>query len=238
MAYYVPALNKHTRTTFVSQGVNLNPASTKLIETVMPYYPLTCRCITAYQSDEGQFWKVNYHWDLIDHMLGKAIALNIPVQYVNQLKALKQQLHTNAPVPQHGYRTSPVEGQPKDLTSHNQITKRWEMLAQIKLKFKAILDATGIRTLSPPSGPWDLAVAKVAKPGTSKHGQGFALDIEGAGQNQEIVRISKGLGATTAFNEASHVHVEFANGVVIMPTPGPDPDYTFRPHQSMRGPNP
>ncbi|HET7440183.1 MAG TPA: hypothetical protein VFJ47_02690, partial [Terriglobales bacterium] len=197
--------------------------------------PLTCRCITAYQNDEGQFWKVNYHWDLIHYMLGKGIALNIPAQYITQLKALKQQLLTNAPIPQHGYRTSLVEGQPHDASSHDQITKRWEMLSQIKLKFKAVLDATNIRTISPPAAAWDLAVAKVAKPGTSKHGKGFALDIEGAGQNQEIMRISKGLGATTTFNEASHVHVEFANGVLILPSP--EPDYKLRPHQSMPGPN-
>jgi hypothetical protein len=43
------------------------------------------------------------------------------------------------------------------------------------------------------------------------HGTGYALDI--AGDNVVITRISKALGATLAFNEASHVHVEFAKGV-------------------------
>jgi hypothetical protein len=65
-----------------------------------------------------------------------------------------------------------------------------------------------------PDGPmWDLAVAPVAPPGESKHGCGYALDIYGKDLNAKIKEISTGLGATVAFDEKSHVHVEFANGV-------------------------
>src|ERR1039458_10850799 len=40
----------HTWNTFVSSGVNVTPATRKLIETIMPYYPSACRCITGYQD--------------------------------------------------------------------------------------------------------------------------------------------------------------------------------------------
>jgi hypothetical protein len=206
----------HTWATFVSSGVNVTPATRTLIETIMPYYPSSCRCITGYQDEEGQFWKVNYHWDLIDHMLDKALALNLSAPFPSQLQALKQQLKTNAPVPKHGYMNSPTEGLPKDASSHDQIIKRWEMLAAAKKAFSKIITDANIKTLAPPVQRWDLAVAKVAKPGTSNHGKGYALDIEGKGHNAEIKHISALLGATQTFDEASHVHVEFKNGVVLL----------------------
>ena len=51
----------------------------------------------------------------------------------------------------------------------------------------------------------------IASPGTSMHGKGYALDIEGS--NAGIVTIANAHGATLAFDEASHVHVEWKNGV-------------------------
>ncbi len=203
----------HTWETFVSSGVNVNPATRKLIETIMPYYPSTCRCITGYQDEEGQFWKVNYHWDLMDHLLDKALPLNLAAPFPSKLQALKLKLQTNAPTPKHGYMNSPKEGLPKDVSSHDQITKRWEMLANAKIEFSQIISIANIKTLAPPAQRWDLAVARVAKPGTSNHGKGYALDIEGKGRNAEIKHISALLGATQTFDEASHVHVEFKNGV-------------------------
>jgi hypothetical protein len=206
----------HTWDTFVSSGVNVTPATRKLIETIMPYYPSTCRCITGFQDEEGQFWKVDYHWDLIDHLLDKALTLNLAAPFPSQLQALKQQLQTNAPAPKHGYMNSLTEGQPKDGSSRDQIIKRWEMLATSKITFSKIISDANIKTLAPPVQRWDLAVAKVAKPGTSNHGKGYALDIEGKGHNADIKHISALLGATQTFDEASHVHVEFKNGVVFL----------------------
>jgi hypothetical protein len=112
---------------------------------------------------------------------------------------------------------SPFEGQPKDISSHEQITKRWELLKVVKSELALIINAAKLKTIAPPAQPWDLAVAAVAKPGTSKHGEGWALDIEGAGLNQQIADISKALGATLTYNEKSHVHVEFAKGVKVPP---------------------
>jgi len=204
----------HTWATFVSPGVNVTPATRKLIETIMPYYPSACRCITGYQDEEGQFWKVNYHWDLIDHLLGKALALNLADPFPGKLQALRLKLQANHPIPQHGYMNSATEGLPKDSSSHDQIIKRWQMLATAKNEFSDVISDAKIKTLAPPAQRWDLAVAKVAKPGTSNHGKGYALDIEGKGRNAEIKHISALLGATQTFDESSHVHVEFKNGVV------------------------
>ena len=58
---------------------------------------------------------------------------------------------------------------------------------------------------------FDLAAAPVASPGKSKHGSGYALDIQG--DNAAIKSLCSGLGATLVFDEKSHVHVEFKNGV-------------------------
>lgn len=207
------ALNAHTWATFVSPGVNVNLLTRKLIEAIMPYYPGTCRCITGYQDEDGQFWKVNYHWDLIDTLLDKALALKLTATFLSQLQVLKQQLQANAPIPSHGYLNSAIEGLPKDISSHDRIIQRWQMLATVKLAFASIIIGANIKALAPPVQRWDLAVAKVAKPGTSNHGKGYALDIEGKGQNAEIKRISTLLGATLTFDEASHVHVEFKNGI-------------------------
>jgi hypothetical protein len=54
-------------------------------------------------------------------------------------------------------------------------------------------------------------VAPVALPANGTHATGYALDIEGS--NAETTRICKALKASMVFNESSHVHVEFANGV-------------------------
>ena len=58
---------------------------------------------------------------------------------------------------------------------------------------------------------FDLAAAPVASPGRSKHGSGYALDI--GGDNSAIKNVCKGAGATLVFDEKSHVHVEFADGI-------------------------
>jgi hypothetical protein len=81
------AYDVHTWATFVSPGVNVTPATRKIIETIMPYYPSTCRSITGFQDEEGQFWKVNYHSDLIDHLLDKALTLNLAAPFPSQLQA-------------------------------------------------------------------------------------------------------------------------------------------------------
>jgi hypothetical protein len=56
-------------------------------------------------------------------------------------------------------------------------------------------------------------VAPLVAPGKSNHGTGYALDI--GGNNNKTTQICKAWGASLVFNEASHVHVEWKNGVKI-----------------------
>jgi len=232
--------NVHTWDTFVSPSMLTNDTTRKIIQTIMPYYPKGCRCITGYQDDEVQYWKVNYHWEYVLMMIDRALAtldrppvnepfgkmwsglaLNLPSTnppnpYVGKLKIMRQQLMANAPSPLKGYKDSATEGSPKDSSSRERITQRWELLKATKIQFASIIAAAKLKTgSSSKDKPWQLAVAAVKKPGTSMHGQGWTLDIEGTGLNQQIVDISRALGATTAYDEESHVHVEFAKGVKL-----------------------
>ena len=62
------------------------------------------------------------------------------------------------------------------------------------------------------------AVAPLAAPSDTKHRLGYALDIQdisGRGGNAQIVAIAKALGSSFELDEKSHVHVEFAKGVVV-----------------------
>ncbi len=204
----------HTWDTFVSKSMIVAPKTREVIEAIMPYFPRGCRCITGFQDDAVQFWKVNYHWEYVLFMIDKALAKlsgSPPDHYSAQLKNLRQQLMMNGPVPQSGYRTSTVEGLPKDQSPREQIVKRWETVRLVKRELQMM--SPKLKTVAPPAHPWDLAVAVVAKPGTSNHGKAWALDIEGIGLNKQIADISRALGASYILDEVSHVHVEFANGV-------------------------
>src|SRR5262249_18297575 len=152
----------------------------KLVAEILPYFPKSCHCIAGYLNDEDQFWKVNFHWELLVTMLHKAQALGIRP---NEVQTLLKSMLSNPPKPNSGYKDSKVVGEPHDASSHDQITHRWRMMKTVKQAFRQILDSEDVAKKHPPSTPWDLAAAPVAAPGTSKHGCGYALDIEGHGLN-------------------------------------------------------
>jgi hypothetical protein len=211
----VPArLEEHTWDTFVRPAVKFKhtPNTRKLIADILPYFPKKCHCIAGYLNDEDQFWKVNFHWELLVTMLHKAHSLGIRQ---NEVESLLKSMQSNPPKPSSGYKDSKVVGEPHDSSSHDEITKRWRMMKSVKQTFRQIIDSEQVIKKHPPSTPWDLAAAPVAAPGTSKHGCGYALDIEGHGLNLQIKEIVNGLGATLAFDEKSHVHVEFKQGVLV-----------------------
>jgi len=115
------------------------------------------------------------------------------------------------PDPSSGYTSSPV-GKPEDRSSVEDVNKRHKVLSSAKQTFSKVTDSADLKKKSNKSGKsFDLATAPVAPPGTSKHGTGYALDIEG--DNGTIKSLCKGLGATLVFDEKSHVHVEFKNGL-------------------------
>lgn len=124
-------------------------------------------------------------------------------------------LFQNTPIPLSGYMLDKQVGQTKDLSTNEQIIARHKLIKQSKIDFESVITKSKVVTAAKKSNPpkaekmWWLAVAPLAVPGTSLHGTGYALDI--AGNNLETTRISKALGASLVFNEASHVHVEFKN---------------------------
>lgn len=213
-----PPLNVHTRATFVRPTVKEIAVTTKIIDAIHPFYPKTCICIAGYLDSSDQYWKVNYHWDLllskIDQFLGMKA---VKAESKTTARTIRLKLMGNPPVPMSGYRNDKKVGATKDSSSPERIRARHGILKQAKKDFEALLlDAKVVdaaKKSNPPvdEKPWWLAVAPVAPPGDSKHGTGYALDI--AGNNTETTRISKALGASLVFNEASHVHVEWRDGV-------------------------
>ena len=208
-------LSAHSRATFVRPGVKEIPLTTRIIDAVMPYYPKDCRCIAGYLDNSDQFWKVNYHWDLLMSKIDAFLAMaTIPDNLKGFARAIRGVMMSNPPNPLSGYRNDKTVGATKDLSPLDRIVARHATLKQSKKDFEAVIVKAKVVNAATKANPpaaeksWWLAVAPVAAPGNSKHGTGYALDI--AGNNAETTRISRGLGASLVFNEASHVHVEFA----------------------------
>ncbi|MFO1313344.1 MAG: hypothetical protein U1F41_14915 [Burkholderiales bacterium] len=206
----------HTWETFVRGSVLLKPAnpdSRALILKMMPYFPKSCMVIANYLNDADQFWKVNYHWELMSQRVDMASKLKLGADSAASLAAIRKSLDANRPDPLSGYVKSKTVGQPHDRSAPADIVKRWQRLRESKKAFRKVLDAEKIAEKHKPSEPWDLAAAPLAKPGTSQHGTGFAFDIHG--DSVLIKSICNGLKATLVFDEKSHVHVEFKQGVIV-----------------------
>src|SRR5277367_5099642 len=54
-----------------------HPNTRELLTRMMPYYPKKCCIIAAFLDDHDQFWKVNYHWELLSIRVKKALALKL-----------------------------------------------------------------------------------------------------------------------------------------------------------------
>lgn len=213
-------LKVHTRRSFVRSAVKEAAITTKIIDQIMPYFPKKCICIAGYLDTSDQFWKVNYHWDLLTFKIDEFLALKgIPANLVACGQAIKNKLLLNCPNPRTGYRLDATVGATKDISPPEQVVKRHAILKQSKIDFESVMVKAKVvnpaTKAAPPVAekPWWLAVAPVAAPGNSQHGTGYALDI--SGDNVETTRVCKALGATLVFNEASHVHVEWKSGVKI-----------------------
>jgi hypothetical protein len=216
MADELKVYSVHTWQSFVRGSVLLmpaNPDSRALILKMMPYFPLSCMVIANYLNDADQFWKVNYHWELMSQRVDLASTLKLGATSVESLSTIRKSLDANPPNPSSGYVRSKSVGQPHDRSPAADIVKRWQQLRESKKAFRRVLDAEKIAEKNKPSEPWDLAAAPLAKPGTSKHGTGYAFDIHG--DNVLIKSICNGLKATLVFDEKSHVHVEFKQGVHV-----------------------
>jgi hypothetical protein len=205
--------DREKRRKFVDPRVKEIAITTKIIDYIMPHFEgVDATVISGYLNDSDLFWKVNYHWEYLKWMIEHSQTLDISVKHKDNLRAINSALLSNKPDPDTGYRTSGKVGVPTDKSSMDKMDKRYKIVRQSKRDFKKVIIAAELKKKSSRSAKsFDLAAAPVAHPGTSRHSTGYALDI--GGNNSQIVSICKKLGATLTFDEQSHVHVEFKNGV-------------------------
>ena len=209
-------LSENTRASFVAAPVREHAVTTQLLDAVFPFFPKGSKCIAGYLDDGDQYWKINYHWDYLLTRIEKLRGIpELDADIKSLALAVQTRLLSNPPVPPRGYAKDARVGDTKDKSSAEAIEQRHALLAACKRDFEHVIVKAGLvdraTKLNPAARekPWWLAVAPVARPGRSTHGTGYALDI--AGNNARISEIATALGATLAFNEASHVHVEFKN---------------------------
>jgi peptidoglycan hydrolase-like protein with peptidoglycan-binding domain len=196
----------------VDPRVQETAVTTRIIDNLVPRFgDMRATIIAGYLSSEDQFWKVNYHWEYLLQMVEHSLTLPIQDADTKDLQNIRSGLLGCQPEPSNGYTSSPI-GKPVDRTSEEAQVQRYKVLRNMKELFGKVTDRAGLKAKSKKSPTmFDLAAAPVAFPGTSKHGTGYALDIEG--DNSAIKSLCTGLGATLAFDEKSHVHVEFKNGL-------------------------
>jgi peptidoglycan hydrolase-like protein with peptidoglycan-binding domain len=204
--------DRDARTKHVDPRVKETGTTTRIIDDLVPRLTdVRARIIAGYLSDSDQFWKVNYHWEYLLQMLDHCLTLSIENDVKRELQSVRSALIACKPDPPSGYTSGPV-GKPEDRSSVEDARKRHQVLASSKRSFAKITESADLKSKSKKSAhSFDLAAAPVAPPGTSKHGTGYALDIEG--DNSAIKNLCNRLGATLVFDEKSHVHVEFKNGV-------------------------
>lgn len=196
----------------VDPRVKETAVTTRIIDNLVPRMGnLRAKIIAGYLSDSDQFWKVNYHWEYLLQMVEHSLTLPVEDADKNDLLGIRSTLTGCKPDPAMGYTSSPV-GKPEDRTSADDAIRRYNVLVSAKQAFGRTTNRAGLKGKSRKSPTmFDLAAAPVARPGTSKHGSGYALDI--GGDNGSIKSLCNGLGATLVFDEKSHVHVEFKNGL-------------------------
>ena len=205
------------RNEFVGGSVRETAVTTRIIDGIEPHFRgVRARVISGFLNDADLFWKVNYHWELLLWMVEHSTTLNVPPEHRKTLTSIRSRLLAVKPDPDVGYRESAVLGKPADRSSMEQFDARYKVLRSAKQDFKKVMVAARLPALSKrEEKAFDLAAAPVAHPGTSKHSTGYAVDIEG--DNSRIDAITRQLGATLVFDEKSHVHVEFRNGVRATP---------------------
>ena len=214
----IPKHNGRTRAGFVRNGVKENAVTTPILDSIFPYFPAECSCITAYLDYADQYWPVNYHWEFLIQKIDQFIAVNsVPDALRGSARSIRAQLMSNSPDPVSGYRNDVSVGATKDRSAPDRIEARFTQVRRAKLDFEGVLlksgliDATKKANPSPEARAWWSVLTSVPAPKGSKHSTGYSMDIEGP--STEIARISTALGATLAFAEASHTHVEWSEGV-------------------------
>lgn len=205
-------VDRDMRAERVGSQVQENATTTRIIDDLIPKFgDIRAKVVGGYLSDSDQFWKVNYHWELLLQMVQHSLTLPIEDSAKKELQTIASSLNSVPPDPSTGYVSSPI-GRPVDKSSGEDAVKRHKVMQGQKQAFAKITASADLKSKSNKSPKtFDLAAAPVAAPGTSKHGSGYALDIDG--DNSGIKSVCQGAGASLVFDEKSHVHVEFKNGV-------------------------
>lgn len=205
-------VDRKERAARVDPRVQETAVTTRIIDNLIPHFgSIRAKIIGGYLSDTDQFWKVNYHWEYLLQMVDHSLELALDKADRGDLQNIRSNLSACRPDPASGYTSSPV-GRPEDRSSAEDALHRYHVVRAAKETFNKVVQRANLKQKSKKSPTtFDLAVAPVASPGKSKHGTGYALDIEG--DNNSIKSLCKGLGATLTFDEKSHVHVEFKNGL-------------------------
>jgi hypothetical protein len=209
----VDPANHQSRATFVGPMVGENSKTTQILDTIWPYFHKDDQVIAGFMTDVQLTWKVNFHWDEILWTCDKVSAMDVSEDCKTQLAALASGLAAFAPDPGKGAYLPNPPGTPVDKSTPAAFDARYNAVKDAKPKLQAILDAAGILAKYPktsePGRSFHNACDFVKPPSTSKHGQGYALDIKG--DEDRIIAASAKVGMTGKAKEA-YTHVEFADG--------------------------
>lgn len=201
------------RRNYVDPRVKETGVTSRIIDALYPRFRgSNIKIISGWLSDSDLFWKVDYHWEYLLWMVDHCRQLQTSKDGTQKLNGIRSALLGVAPRPDHGYRTSAAVGKPADQSTADEMTRRHKILSQQKREFRAVTRKEDLIAKSTkPASAFHLAAAPVAHPGTSKHSSGYALDIKGPAGT--VKSICKSMGASLVFDEKSHIHVEFKNGV-------------------------
>jgi hypothetical protein len=209
----VDPANHQSRATFVGPMVGENATTTQILDTIWPYFHKDDLVIAGFMTDAQLTWKINYHWDAILWTCDKVSAMDVSEDCKTQLAALASGLMGFAPDPGKGAYIPNPPGTPVDKSTPAAFDARYNAVKDAKPKLHAILDEAGILAKYPktsePGRSFHNACDFVKPPTTSKHGQGYALDIKG--DEDRILAAAAKVGMTGKAKEA-YTHVEFANG--------------------------
>jgi len=209
--------NHQSRTSFKQANVPENATTTAILDAIWPHYNAGDHVIGGYLSSGQQYWKINYHWELVIWVCDTAATL-VDEAHKASFTSIASTLRGHTPNPASGYLDDHNMAL-VDTSTQEAFDARYLAVKKAKTDLAAAITASGAQS-KVTGGKADrfiLSVQNVLPPGdNNKHGQGFSLDIKGS--NARISETSKKLGATTTYDEKFHVHVEFKSGVSAPPS--------------------
>jgi hypothetical protein len=205
--------NHQSRASFVGPMVGENARTTQILDTIWPYFHKDDQVIAGYMTDVQLIWKVNFHWDEILWTCDKVAKMDVSEDTKTQLADLASGLMAFAPDPGKGAYLPGPAGTPVDKSTPAAFDARYNAVKDAKPKLHAILEAAGILAKYPktsePGRSFQNACDFLRPPTTSKHGEGYALDLKG--DEDRIIAAATKVGMTGKDKEA-YTHVEFASG--------------------------